>query len=436
VDKDNNQSFFDDISTTLDEVTLTAFVKLYAEVDGVKSWTDTDWANTLKSHFPKVIITEELINTIRASTHKDLEDDDTEQETAEIFNAICASTKGDDSDNTPDEDEEYDASMGQENTQEIFDDICTTLKDVTIAAFVEFYAGAEGVKSWTDSDWENKLEIHFPKVKITDELLNAIRELSDDLSEDNDNTDNDEDESSNDEDSNCTTKKNRKRLKLSQTSMLSAKDNNDSERSLKFYLIQETKDTKKFKAGFSTQTESSLVKRYKTLIKSAFKVHTCILNDFMNGSERVYDIVLKHRIKNYLCSREESDFDDFSLQGIQMSQTYAYDAFRHEHYNAENTPEILQIFMDIKNMTVQEIRDEAFELERCSSSKSIFLSRRIKDKLPWSKEFLHKGTLKIKYYRVIINLCIYVNVQYTILTDILRKIMGLLMFLMEVVLWP
>ena len=46
-------------------------------------------------------------------------------------------------------------------------------------------------------------------------------------------------------------------------------------------------------------------------------------------------------------------------------------------------------------MTVQQLRDEAFELEKCSSSKSIFLSKRIAEKMPWSKEFLHKGTLTI-----------------------------------------
>ena len=285
--------------------------------------------------------------------------------------------------------EDYVGSMEEETGQhiELFDANIDALNEAAVNCFVQFYLATAVDEAWNDDNWVEKIHLHYPKVIVTDELINELREL---INEDD--TDNDEEESSNDEDSNCKTKKKRKVSKLSQTSMLSAKDNNDSERSLKFYLIQETKATKKFKAGFSTQTESSLVKRYKTLIKSAFKVHTCILDDFMNGSERVYDAVLKSRIKHYLCSREESEFDDFSLPGIQLSNTYAYDAFRHEHYTANNTPEILQVFIDIKNMSVQQLRDEAFELENCSTAKSIFLSRRVAEKLPWSKEFINKGT--------------------------------------------
>ena len=377
---------------TLSKIAVIVFVECYAHTDGVKSWTNDDWINKLKIHYPNVVITEELMQSIRDLIEDEDKGNDEykdSQTPTDLFDPHTLDKEADEDEEVDkDEEEEYAKSMEEEaGHTELFDENIDALNEEAVNNFVQYYLANAVEESWTDDDWVQKIHLHYQNVNVTDELIHEIRELIDE-----DDTDNDEEESSNDEDSNCKTKIKRKCSKLSQTSMLSAKDNNDSERSLKFYLIQETKATKKFKAGFSTQTESSLVKRYKTLIKSAFKVHTCILDDFMNGSERVYDAVLKSRIKHYLCSREESEFDDFSLPGIQLSNTYAYDAFRHEHYTANNTPEILQVFIDIKNMSVQQLRDEAFELENCSTAKSIFLSRRVAEKLPWSKEFINKGT--------------------------------------------
>ena len=99
-------------------------------------------------------------------------------------------------------------------------------------------------------------------------------------------------------------------------------------------------------------------------------------------------------------SETESVFDDLATAGIQVSRTYFYDASRHEHYAAADAKQILRIFNDIKDTTSQQLRDEAFDLEKGSAAaKSKFLSRRAADKMPWSDSFIKKGTsiLILKY---------------------------------------
>lgn len=211
----------------------------------------------------------------------------------------------------------------------------------------------------------------------------------------------DENDDEEDEDESETEKKRRGKRKrkqssrnLTQTSMLSGKEDIERDRLLRFYLIQETTESLSCKGGFSTQLDLSLAKRYKTTMTTPFRLLTCELHDFMIGCERVYDMVMKHRLKQYLYTPSaEIEFDELSIpKGICVSKAFPYDSLRHERYGVQHTSIILQTFVDIKNLTIQELREEAFQLERESVSKSKFITRRIADQIPWSKAFLHKGT--------------------------------------------